>query len=256
MAEVTETLLGFAIAVMVGLTGAGGGSLTVSILILGLGTPAACAVGTSLLFGTGCKLVAGPLYLVRRQVNARALLVLLAGGIPGVVAGSFILRAVRSRSLEPVVLTVVGSVVAVMALMNLCKHLRKQGDRPDSNRQRRLPWVAFPIGLVTGVSSSGAGALGSMAMMCLTPLAASEIVGTDLLFGLAVSAVGGSFHAAAGNLSFDLLARLCLGGIPGAALGAWLGGWLPSRQLRAALNLFLTFLGGQLLWMGVLGLAR
>jgi hypothetical protein len=251
-----ETLLGFAIAVMVGLTGVGGGSLTVSILILTLGTPAACAVGTSLLFGTTCKLVAGPLYLLRRQVNTRALLFLLAGGVPGVVAGSFILRAVRSRSLEPLVLTVVGSVVAVMALMNLCKHLRNRLCRPVSNQQSRLPWVAFPTGLVTGVSSSGAGALGSMALMCLTPLAASEIVGTDLLFGLTVSAVGGSFHAAAGNLNAGLLARLCLGGIPGAALGAWLGGWLPSRQLRAALNLFLALLGGQLVWMGVLRLIR
>ena len=251
-----ETLLGFAIAVMVGLTGVGGGSLTVPILILAFGTPAACAVGTSLLFVTACKLVAGPLYLVRRQVNTRALLFLLAGGVPGVVAGSFILRAVSSRSLEPLVLTLVGSVIAVMALMNLCKHLRNRRGRPVSDRQHRLAWVAFPIGLETGVSSTGAGALGSMALMCLTPLAASEIVGTDLLFGLAVSSVGGSFHAAAGNLDAGLLARLCLGGIPGAALGAWLGGWLPSRQLRAALNLFLALLGGQLFWKGVLGLVR
>ena len=213
-------------------------------------------MGTSLLFVTACKLVAGPMYLVRRQVNARALLFLLAGGVPGALAGSFILRAVRSRSLEPVVLTVVGSVLAVMALMNLCRHLRNRRRRPVSNRQHRLPWVAFPIGLETGVSSAGAGALGSMALMCLTPLSASEIVGTDLLFGLAVSAVGGSFHAATGNLNAGLLAKLCLGGIPGAALGAWLGGWLPSRQLRAALNLFLALLGGQLFWKGVLALVR
>ena len=251
-----ETLLGFAIAVMVGLTGVGGGSLTMPILILTLGTPAACAVGTSLLFVTACKLVAGPLYLFRGQVNKRALLLLLAGGVPGVLAGSFILRAVRSRSLEPVVLTVVGSVIAIMALMNLGKHLRNHRCRPVSDQRRRLPWVAFPIGLETGFSSAGAGALGCMALMCLTPLAASEIVGTDLLFGLAVSAVGGSFHAASGNLDAGLLARLCLGGIPGAALGAWLGAWLPSRPFRAALTLFLAILGGQLFWKGVLGLVR
>ncbi|MEK7752247.1 MAG: sulfite exporter TauE/SafE family protein, partial [Acidobacteriota bacterium] len=60
MAEIMETLLGFAIAVMVGLTGVGGGSLTVPILILTFGMPAVSAVGTSLLFVTACKLVAGP----------------------------------------------------------------------------------------------------------------------------------------------------------------------------------------------------
>src|SRR5258708_5326703 len=53
-----EYVLGFLIAVAVGLTGVGGGSLTVPLLILLLGVPAPEAVGTSLLFVTFTKLLA------------------------------------------------------------------------------------------------------------------------------------------------------------------------------------------------------
>ncbi|MBI4876520.1 MAG: sulfite exporter TauE/SafE family protein [Acidobacteria bacterium] len=251
-----ETLLGFLIAVLVGLTGVGGGSLTVPILILGLNIPAAQAVGTALVFVTVTKLVAGPLYLARRQVDFKVLKLMLKGGIPGVLAGALLLGSARSRALEPVVLTVVGSVIAVMAVISLCKHLRKQNCQVCSNKAHRLPWVTLPIGLETGFSSAGAGALGSLALMCLTSLEASHIVGTDLLFGLALSAVGGGLHAVGGNVDPALLAKLCMGAIPGAALGAWLGAWLPSRQLRAALTVFLALLGGQLFWKGLSVLVR
>jgi len=86
-----EILLGFAIAVAIGLTGVGGGVLTAPLLIVCLGMPATQAVGTALLFVAAVKIFAVPVYLYRRQVDWRTLASMLAGGVPGVVAGSLLL---------------------------------------------------------------------------------------------------------------------------------------------------------------------
>jgi uncharacterized membrane protein YfcA len=52
-----EALLGFVIAVAIGLTGVGGGTITAPVLMLFLGMPAGMAVGTALVFGAVVKLV-------------------------------------------------------------------------------------------------------------------------------------------------------------------------------------------------------
>jgi uncharacterized membrane protein YfcA len=56
-----EYLLGFAIAVLIGLTGVGGGSVTAPALALFLGVAPAEAVGTALVFTAIVKLVAAPI---------------------------------------------------------------------------------------------------------------------------------------------------------------------------------------------------
>jgi len=119
-----EYLLGFLIAAAVGLTGVGGGTLTVPLLVLGLGIPAAEAVGTALIFVALTKLTATPVYLARGQVDARAALLLLAGGLPGVSLGSLLLNRMRVSALEPAVLTLVGATVLMMALATLWRHFR------------------------------------------------------------------------------------------------------------------------------------
>ena len=52
------------------------------------------------------------------------------------------------------------------------------------------PPIAAVIGAEVGFSSAGAGALGSLALMSLTPLTAAQVVGTDVVFGLVLVSVG------------------------------------------------------------------
>jgi uncharacterized membrane protein YfcA len=58
-----------------------------------------------------------------------------------------------------------------------------------------LPWIVAPIGFEVGFSSAGAGALGTVALMRFTTLLPSEVVGTDLAFGLLLSVFAGGIHA-------------------------------------------------------------
>jgi uncharacterized membrane protein YfcA len=241
-----EILLGFAIAVAIGLTGVGGGVLTAPLLIVCLGMPATQAVGTALLFVAAVKIFAVPVYLYRRQVDWRTLASMLAGGVPGVVAGSLLLRGAGARGLNSVVLGAVGLVVAVSASLTLWRTLCSAGPAAGRNRFGALGAASSAIGVEVGFSSAGAGALGTVALFQLTSLPAAEVVGTDLVFGFVLSLIGGGFHLAAGTYDPGVAARLIGGGLAGAVAGAYLASVVPARALRIAIALLLVGLGGEL----------
>ncbi len=251
-----ETLAGFLVALAVGLTGVGGGVLMTPVLIIGFGMQPAAAVGTALLFVTVVKLLATPVYIFRRSVDWRAAALLLAGGLPGAYVGVRIHNLFRSTQLRPAVLIAVGITIVALALVSLCRLLRGGAQPSGSRSSAWLAVVGAPIGLEVGFSSAGAGALGNLALMQCTRLEPARIVGTDLLFGLALAAAAGSLHLASGNVDSAMLRRLCLGGIPGALCGALLAMVLPARPFRAALTVVLIYLGSHLVWDGVRSFVR
>jgi uncharacterized membrane protein YfcA len=245
-----EAVLGFFIAMAIGLTGVGGGTITAPVLMLFLGLPAGVAVGTSLVFGAIVKLAAAPLFLFRSRVHFRALGFLLAGGVPGVVAGSWLITEMSSPRLSSVIMAVVGFTVVFSAGLNLFR-LRADAAPHTSDRSHVLPWLALPIGAEVGFSSAGAGALGTLALLQFTAMPASQVVGTDLVFGLVVAAIGGGLHLGLGGVDAAILSKLIAGGIPGVLLGAHFASVVPARKLRVGLAIWLVYLGSQLLYRGL-----
>ncbi len=244
-------LTGFIIALAVGLTGTGAGSVTAPVLMLFFGLPPSQAVGTALTFAAVVKLVAGPLYIARRQVNVKALVLLCLGGIPGVLAGVLVIGALDVQRYENLLYAILGVTVAGMALYSLYRTLHK-GERPaGSSRPHWLPWIAAGIGVEVGFSSAGAGALGSLALLNLTTLLPAQVVGTDMIFGLLLSLIGGGFHVSAGHYSSSMLWQLIAGGLPGVFIGANLSASLPARPVRVALSFWLSCLGAELLFKGL-----
>jgi uncharacterized membrane protein YfcA len=247
-----ETVVGFLIAAGVGLTGVGAGSLLAPILMLFFRVPPVEAVGTALAFSAVTKLTITPVYLVRRQIHYATLLRLCCGGLPGVLVGVVAMNFLDARHHQSALYLTIGSLVAGMAIYNLFRTLGKNGaKRPVVDRSRWLPLIAAGIGSEVGFSSAGAGALGSVALLNLTPLTPAEVVGTDVVFGLVLSLVGGGFHISAGHFQSAILIRLIMGGIGGALVGANLLSVLPSRPLRVALSAWLTFMGAQLCWQAI-----
>ncbi len=232
--------LGFLIAIAIGLTGVGAGTLTTPLLILAVGVPAGVAVGTSLIFGAVVKIITAPVYMARKQVDWRTLLFMLAGGVPGVLIGVFVLHGINGKAITGVI----GATIVVVALFNLF--------RPTATQRRdRIGWltvIALPIGTEVGFSSAGAGALGALSLLSLTQLSAAAVVGTDLCFGLVLSLIGGGVHAALGNLSGTVLLQLLAGGVPGAVLGGLLAGKVPSKKLRVGLSGAMAALGASLFY--------
>jgi hypothetical protein len=236
-----EAVIGFFVAVAVGLTGIGGGSFTTPALVLLLGLPASEAVGTALVFSAVLRFLAVPFYLVRRHFHFEYLWRLLLGAVPGLLAGTYVLRALHSESWNPVALVVVGVVLALTSALTLFPRFRNH--RFARNNARWLPLLAAPIGMGTGLSSAGAGGLGTVLLLNYSELTAAEVVGTDLLFGLGLAALGAAFHSSAGSVSTAALGRLLVGGVPGVLVGCMLAGKVPGRRLRATVAMVALALG-------------
>jgi uncharacterized membrane protein YfcA len=244
-----EFLVGFLIALAIAMTGVGAGTVTAPTLILFLNMPLGIAVGTALVFSSVVKLIAAPIYWYRKQVNWRIFGYLVLGGLPGVIIGSLLLSKTFVHKYEGIVFAILGVTVILAAGRTFLPEGRKTNGR-TRDRSKWLPFIAAPIGLEVGFSSAGAGALGTAALMNLTPLSTAEVVGTDLFFGLALSVVGGGMHLALGQFDSATIIRLVIGGAFGAIIGAYAASRVPSRPLRYVLAVWLIFLGGDLFYRG------
>jgi uncharacterized membrane protein YfcA len=244
-----EVVLGFAIAVAIGVTGVGGGVITAPALMLLLGMKPVEAVTTSLLFASIIKFMISPAYLWRRLVDFRLLAKLLAGGLPGVIAGTFLLQKLSAHEKNGTMYGILGATVAIMSCIHLYRLTRGlEAVRGHSEGAKWLPFIAFPIGMEVGFSSAGAGALGTLALMSLTTLTTAQVVATDVFFGLGLSVVGGGLHIAAGQAIPPVLWKLLAGGVVGGWCGAYVASSVPTKPLRAALCLWLIVIGVQLCW--------
>ena len=145
-------LLGFLIALAVGLTGIGGGSFTVPALLLIVGLPAGEAVGTAFVFAGVLRLIAAPFYLLRQQVHSRYFRLMLTGAVPGLVLGIIALRILAKAGNSPVVIIVLGVLLALTSGVTFVPRAQNRGFAVENARW--LPWLAFPIGIESGFSST------------------------------------------------------------------------------------------------------
>ncbi len=241
-------VLGFLIALVVGLTGMGGGTFTTPALVLLVGLPASLSVGTAMVFAAVLRLIAAPFYLLRRAVHGRYVLALLVGAIPGLLFGTWLLHRMSAASFTPFVLVAVGLMLATSSAITFVPKWRS----PNFGRERRrwLSAIALPIGLETGFSSAGAGALGSILLLNFTELAPAQVVGTDLVFGIVLALIGSAFHIGWGTIDRATLMQLLAGGIPGVLLGCALSRTLSGNKLRTAVAVMGILLGLNLVWNG------
>jgi uncharacterized membrane protein YfcA len=241
-------LMGFLIAVAVGLTGIGGGSFTVPALVLLAGLPAGEAVGTAFVFAGALRLMAVPSYLLGKRVHGRYLWLLLQGAVPGLLAGTLVLRFWGQEAGNPVVVIVLGAVLVVSSSITFVP--RAQNPSFARKNSGLLPWLAVPIGVEAGFSSAGAGALGTVLLLNFSEMTAPQVVGTDLLFGLVLAVIGGAFHWKFGVINSPVLLQLLAGGVPGVLLGCALARVAPARRLKGVMAAIAIFAGAQLIWNG------
>jgi uncharacterized protein len=242
-------VLGLVIAFAVGLTGIGGGSFTVPALLLIVGLPAGEAVGTAFVFAGILRLVAAPFYLAARQVHGHYFRLLVQGAVPGLVLGMYFLRVVAKNESSPVLIIVIGVLLAVSSSVTFVPRVQNPGFAGKNSRW--LPWLAFPIGIESGFSSAGAGALGTVLLLNYSEMTPAQVVGTDLVFGLVLAVIGSAAHWSFGSISTPVLLQLLMGGIPGVVLGCVLAKRVPAHKLKAVVALIAICAGLQLVWSGV-----
>jgi len=90
-----KIFIGFAVGLLIGLTGLGGGVLLLPILIFGLRVPAIIAVGSDAAFNFLTKIPSSLVHINRGTVRRKVVLALAMGSVPGSVLGVRYLQHLR-----------------------------------------------------------------------------------------------------------------------------------------------------------------
>lgn len=244
--------IGFLIAVVIALTGVGAGVITAPLLILWMHVPLEIAVTTALAYSAIVKLIVVPVQIVRRQVSWRVLGWMLLGGLPGVILGSILSNHVAQHGPRAVLYFALGAIIVFTSGWHIYRYFRPAGiSRPARDRSWWMSLIMAPIGAEVGFSSSGAGALGTVALLGMTNLSTQQVVGTDLAFGLSIALVGSGVHMIGGQYATAILLKMAIGGVIGGIVATAFAPKVPNRVLRLVLSLWLAVIGLQFCWHAV-----
>ena len=250
--------IGFAIGVIIGLTGVGGGSLMTPILVGGLGIAPAIAVGTDLLFAAITKSFGAVAHWRVGNVAKRLLAVLITASLAGAALAFAVIHEVKPNieALNRVIrfslgVALFGTAFALLIRPWLLRLRRSQSPQALAHDLQSNLWPTVGLGLIIGavvtLSSVGAGAIGVTALLLLHPaLPISRIVGTDIAYAVPLTAAAGLAHASVGHLDVNLLIGLLVGSVPGILLGARLSKRVPEIATRSLLVAALSFAGVKL----------
>jgi len=253
------TVSGFAVGLIVGITGVGGGSLMTPLLVLLFGIAPATAVGTDLLYASLTKLGGSWVHGRRGTVDWLIVRRLATGSIPAALLSLWLLHVLQldGKHFKTLITSVLSIALVLTALALLLKpRVQKLGQRKDGAilelHAHHLPAATILTGAVLGVlvtiSSVGAGALGMVVLLFLYPRHRPvTLVGTDIAHAVPLTLVAGLGHAALGTVDYALLGALLLGSLPGIWLGSHLSTRIPEKILRPLLASMLMLIGGRLL---------
>lgn len=255
----------FAVGVVVGLTGMGGGALMTPMLVFFFNVPPLTAVSSDLVASAVMKPVGATVHARRGTVNLKLVGWLCVGSVPAAFCGVLILRALGdSADMQNGIKVALGlaillsaALLMVRAYLRLVERARSRDGRgeplPQSRPERQIravPTVLLGIvgGLVVGMTSVGSGSLVIIGLMMLYPgLKASQLVGTDLMQAVPLVASAAIGHAIFGDLDLSVSLPLILGSIPGTYIGAHLSSRLPGGWVRRALAFVLLASGLKLI---------
>ncbi|WP_240506180.1 sulfite exporter TauE/SafE family protein [Thermoactinospora rubra] len=240
--ELPLVLGSFLVAIVVGLTGMGGGALMTPMMMLFFNVPPLAAVSSDLVTSAVMKPVGGLVHLRRGTVNLRMVAWLCVGSVPAAFCGVFLIRAFgEGEAVQQAVKTALGGALLLAVAGLVTKTL--VGDRGGTAQATEVSVRPIPTllvgmvgGLVVGVSSVGSGSLIIVALLALYPaLKANQLVGTDLVQAVPLVAAAALGHLLYGDFRLDLTLSLLAGSIPGVYLGARISAWAPAGIIRALL---------------------
>ncbi|MQR01567.1 sulfite exporter TauE/SafE family protein [Glaciimonas soli] len=249
---------GFAVGLLVGLTGVGGGSLMTPLLTLLFGIHPSVAVGTDLAFASATKVAGTVAHRVSGTVRWNIVRLLCIGALPAAIITALGLKhfgAVDAGVGQFIRYSIATSVfLTVIALLFKGKLLRWLNAHPEKQLSgAKLTAATILSGVVLGalvtISSIGAGAVGATLLVMLYPrLTPAEVAGTDIAYAVPLTAIAALGHWWLGSIDWNLLAALLLGSVPGITLGSLAARAVPEKFLRGLLAITLSTVAVKLIY--------
>ena len=246
--SLSYVVAGVLVGTLVGLTGVGGGSLMTPLLVFMFDFNPAVAVGTDLLFAATTKMVGVSVHhRSHGSVNWKIARRLSLGSIPASLVTLYVLSLYeheRADISRPITLALGVALLLTAVALFVKPKVRTLGSRLPRRvvrfigEKRRVATICIGVflGALVTLSSVGAGALGTVALLLLYPgLPAVSVVGTDLAYAIPLAAVAGLGHWSLGNVDWSLLLVLLVGSVPGIWFGSSISARIPERVLRPIL---------------------
>ncbi len=253
-------ILGFVVGILVGMTGMGGGALTMPLLVFWIGIRPVVAVGTDLAFLAVLKLIGAWSHHRLGNVDWRLVRTLALGSVPGALVGLVILSFLSGVSTEyadAVITRLLGAMLIVLSVAMFARFL------PAAKRVRDLLSarfgnhglpagrfsiaMGFVVGVLVSLTSVGGGTLIVGALILFYRMGGRQIVGTDIAHALILTSVAAAGHIGIGNVDLLLAGNLLIGAIPGVLIGSRLTVQIPERGMRAVLASVLLAAGLRLI---------
>jgi len=256
--EIVALASAYAIAVLATPAGVSGAVLLLPFQVSVLGTPSPAVTPTNLLYNVVATPGALYRYWRQGQTGGRLAPVLIAGTLPGVIAGSVI----RVKLLPgPRVFDLV--VATVLLPLGLWLALTRPARAGDTARPARvipapaLILLAAVVGCVGGIYGIGGGSI-LAPMLIGTGRRASEVAPAALASTFVTSVAGVvtftilSIHEH-GSVAPDWPTGVALGvgGLAGAYTGARIQSRLPDALIRRLVGILVIAIGARYLWSGL-----
>ena len=247
--DLSLSVAGLLVGLLVGLTGMGGGALLTPLLVLFFRVEPLAAISSDLLTSLVMKPVGGAVHLRRRTVNWRLVGLLSASSVPSAFAGAVLIGLVGRRAgmaddLKLVIGVALCASVAMMLARQLVDRRRNRrrdaaaGTPGDADREVVIhPGRTLVIGAIggfaVGLTSVGAGSVIIALLLIAYPaLRPAQLVGTDIVQAIPLVAAATLGHLLFGDVRFALTTALLLGALPGVYLGARLSAQGPAAVIR------------------------
>src|ERR1051325_725913 len=189
MIDPLYSLSGFAVGMLVGMTGVGGGALMTPLLILLFGVHPATAVGTDLLYAAITKTGGSLVHGFARSVDCPVVRPPAPGSPPATLLTLFVLSKLSlhgdaARSLITVVLSLAlfaTSFVLVFGQTLVSLYRARLADLDPRRTALVTVLVGATLGVLVTISSVGAGAIGVVALLMLYPqMPMARVVGSGI----------------------------------------------------------------------------
>lgn len=253
----TVALLGFITGILIGLTGTGGGSVLTPLLLVFTPFPVLVVIGTDLVASAATKLVGFVEHWRLGKIYWRLGGYIILGSVPGSVLGIVCVRILKAHlsahtldySLKAFVGLVLFAASVSLPYIRGRKRMKRAGDPPSAvtMTHKKILLVGATVGFLVAVTSVGSGSLLMVFMLLVVPMPISDLVGTDIMLGLATAVLAGSLHVWMGHFNERLFFGLLTGSLPGVLVGSWFSHRLPERYFSWLLSLIYFSLGARLL---------
>lgn len=219
--------------------GIGGSSIDTPLLRTFFNLPPYIALGTPLPLTLLTATIASLAYKREHLINFRIALYSLAGGVPGIVAGSYLTAFLSGKFLMIFTAVILFFMGIDFLYNNVIERIFHKDKKYSSPSGYFIISIASVIGLLSGILANGGGIFFVPTYVVLFRMKIKEAIATSLLTVAVMSIPGSMIHYHLGHIHLTTTAFMGIGVAPMAYIGAKMDIKTKSKTIKLLFGILL-----------------